>query len=163
MHGAKPPVMSPQRIKSRTSRVSSPYSQAQPLPAWTPPGSGLSTKSRSKFMGTQNEGFSEGGEGIVKVEGNLWKRALAITGVGMSGETLDSNQSTRMPQLYNVVMQATQAQRGTDRANNSLNKSAKQYASKEEMYLELQGLKKAVRLSANERDNLKSRFWIDYH
>ena len=94
-------------------------------------------------------------------EGTLWKRALSVTGVGVATEGVSPNHSAQTTQtLYNVVMKATQAQKGADKANSSLNKSAKQYGTKEEMYLELQGLKKAVRLAGNERDNLKSRLAI---
>ena len=158
MHAPRPPaVISPQRVKNRTSRVASPYSQAQA--AWTPPGTGLgASKTRSKAI-TPSDGYGIG-DGTVGIEGlSLWKRALAVTGVGVGTEGSSSPEQTGLsPQgLYSVVMKATQAQRGTSKAITSLNRSAKQYGTKDEMYLELQGLKKAVRLAANERDNLKSR------
>ena len=138
---------SPVHIKTRTA---SPY---QTVATWNLPGTGsTSGKPRSKTSGGE---VSAGGEGT------LWKRALSVTGVGVATEGVSPNHSAQTTQtLYNVVMKATQAQKGADKANSSLNKSAKQYGTKEEMYLELQGLKKAVRLAGNERDNLKSRLAI---
>ena len=134
---------SPVHIKTRTT---SPY---QTVAAWKLPETGSSSgKHRSKTSGGE---VSTGGE-------SLWKRALSVTGVGVTTEGVSPNHSGQTTQtLYNVVMKASQAQKGAEKATSSLNKSAKQYGTKEEMYLELQGLKKAVRLAGNERDNLKSR------
>ncbi|KAI6646642.1 IQ domain-containing protein E [Oopsacas minuta] len=139
-------VTSPLHTKSRTA---SPY---QSIATWTPPGTGLGSSKRGKTIQGQ-------GEGEVTDGGGLWKRALAVTGVGVGTEgNYSPNQTGQTTQsLYNVVMKTTQAKRGADKATTSLNRSAKQYGTKEEMYLELQGLKKAVRLAGNERDNLKSR------
>ena len=160
MHAPRPPaVISPQRVKNRTSRVASPYSQS--LAAWTPPGTALgASKTRGKPIKSP-EGYGNG-NGTLGIEGaSLWKRALAVKGVGVGTE--GSSSPDQSPQgLFSVVMKATQAQRGSGKAITSLNRSAKQYETKEDMYLELQGLKKAVRLAANERDNLKSRSGILY-
>ena len=155
-----PSVTSPQRVKNRASRVTSPYMQA--LAAWSPPGTGQgASKASSGAVKTPSEGYDSGG-GTVGMEGrSIWKRALAVTGVRVGtteGSPSPEQTGLSTPGLYSVVMKATQAQRGPGRASTSLNRSAKQYGTKEEMYLELQGLKKAVRLAANERDNLKSRF-----